>query len=112
MRPEREPGPLGTLISGRCILAVYDLVDVMDTPPLHPSWRLANLFQLCVGIHKPSMTMAFEALTIPHDSWKRVLIVKNKGPTASYPLFRVRWRRLWSLLLRNHDLASIQHRSA
>ena len=24
MRPEREPGPLRTLISGRCILAVCD----------------------------------------------------------------------------------------
>ena len=38
MRPEREPGPLRTLISDPCILAVYDLVEVMETPPpLAPS---------------------------------------------------------------------------
>ena len=51
--------------------------------------------------------MAFEALSIPKFSWVRVLILQNKGPTASYPLFRVRWRRLSFLSLRNHDLAYI-----
>ena len=44
MRPEREPGPLGTLISDRCILAVYDFGGFECGNAL-PLGAPANLFQ-------------------------------------------------------------------